>query len=272
MVACRFRRVFLGIETPDSASLVGARKLQNTRSPLLEAVDTITAHGLQVMAGFILGFDGEPPGAGERITAFVNAAAIPVAMVGVLQALPNTALWHRLAREDRLLEGDRRFADGVQTHLLNFVPSRPMAEIAAEFLGAFHHLYEPQAYLERVFACCRRLAPPRHPVQRRRGQAAWRLRALAILLWRQGVRRPSRRAFWHHLSWLALRRPALLEEFFWMLALEEHFLAYRQEVSRQVKAQLAVLPAAPSAPAAAGDGPAPLPLPVAVAATPLSSG
>ncbi|MFZ9754202.1 MAG: B12-binding domain-containing radical SAM protein [Cyanobium sp.] len=274
MVACRFRRVFLGIETPDSASLVGARKLQNTRSPLLEAVDTITAHGLQVMAGFILGFDGEPAGAGERIAAFVNAAAIPVAMVGVLQALPNTALWHRLAREGRLLEGDRRFADGVQTHLLNFVPSRPMAEIAAEFLGAFHHLYEPQAYLERVFACCRRLAPPRHPVQRRRGQALWRLRALAILLWRQGVRRPSRRAFWHHLSWIALRRPALLEEFFWMLALEEHFLDYREEVSRQVKAQLAVLPAAPSAPAAAGAGPAPLPVAVAVAvaATPLSSG
>ena len=93
MVACRFRRVFLGIETPDSDSLLGARKLQNTRSPLLESVDTITAHGLLVMAGFILGFDGERPGAGRRIVEFISASAIPVAMVGVLQALPNTALW-----------------------------------------------------------------------------------------------------------------------------------------------------------------------------------
>ena len=273
MVVCRFRRVFLGIETPDSASLVGARKLQNTRSPLLEAVDTITAQGLQVMAGFILGFDGEQPGAGERIAAFVSAAAIPVAMVGVLQALPNTALWQRLAREGRLLEGDRRFADGVQTHLLNFVPSRPMAEIAAEFLGAFHSLYEPQAYLERAFACCRRLAPPLHPVQRRRGQGLGRLRAVSVLFWRQGVRRQSRRAFWHHLGWIALRRPALLEEFLWMLALEEHFLAYREEVSREVNAQLAVLPAVPApGPGRERPGPAPAVAAATPVAAPLSSG
>ncbi|MEB3183658.1 MAG: B12-binding domain-containing radical SAM protein [Cyanobacteriota bacterium] len=247
MVAARFRRVFLGIETPDSDSLVGARKLQNTRSPLLAAVDTITAHGLQVMAGFILGFDAERPGAGERIVAFITEAAIPVAMVGVLQALPNTALWQRLAREGRLLKGDAGFADGVQTHLLNFVPSRPMAEIAREFLQAFDRLYDPAAYLDRVARYCRRLPPPPPGGQRRPGQQLRRLRALLFLCWRQGVKRPTRLIFWRHLAALARRRPALLEDFLWMLALEEHFLAYRQEVREQVEAQLALLPAADGA-------------------------
>jgi radical SAM superfamily enzyme YgiQ (UPF0313 family) len=264
MVACGFRRVFLGIETPDSASLVGAGKLQNTRSPLVEAVDTITGHGLQVMAGFILGFDGEAPGAGERIVEFVSSTAIPVAMVGVLQALPNTALWQRLAGEGRLLRSDSSFDEGVQTHLLNFVPSRPMAEIAREFLEAFNRLYDPQAYLERVYAYCQKLPPPRRaPLRAQR--LVRRLRALAILLWRQGVRRPTRWRFWHHLGLMLLRRPALLEDYLWMLALEEHFLAYRVEVNRQVNAQLTLLP--PTGPAAVppvldpGRGsPAPAPL------------
>ena len=117
------------------------------------------------------------PGAGERITAFVSASAIPVAMLGVLQALPNTALWQRLEREGRLLSADQgrsdqglreqEFSDGVQTHLLNFVPSRPMADIAGEFLEAFDRLYEPAAYLQRVADTCRRLPPERH---RSRGQ------------------------------------------------------------------------------------------------------
>jgi radical SAM superfamily enzyme YgiQ (UPF0313 family) len=268
MVACRFRRVFLGIETPDSASLVGARKLQNTRSPLLDAVDTITARGLQVMAGFILGFDGELPGAGERISAFVSAAAIPVAMVGVLQALPNTALWLRLAQEGRLLQADERFDVGVQTHLLNFVPSRPMAEIGAEFLAAFHTLYDPEAYLERVLRYCRKLPPPPPGGQRRPHQRLRRLRALAILLWRQGVRRRSWLLFWRSLAEIGLRRPGLLEDFLWMVALEEHFLAYMGDVDRQVQAQLAVLPPASVAPSGLAGRPPSRPVTPAVAASP----
>ena len=238
MVACRFRRVFLGIETPDTGSLVGAGKLQNTRAPLEEAVDTITSHGLQVMAGFILGFDGEASGAGGRIVDFVAATAIPVAMVGVLQALPNTALWQRLAREGRLLSGDDRFDAGVQTHLLNFVPTRPIGEIAAEFLEAFDRLYDPRAYLERVFAYCRKLPPTPKGQLWRPWHLARRLRALAILVWRQGVQRQTRWPFWHHLAVMLLSRPALLEDYLWMLALEEHFLAYRSEVNQQVNDQL----------------------------------
>ena len=59
MTACRFGAVFLGIETPDPEKLAGARKLQNTRDPLGESVDRITQSGLRIMAGFIVGFDGE---------------------------------------------------------------------------------------------------------------------------------------------------------------------------------------------------------------------
>jgi len=252
MTACGFNRVFLGIETPDTDSLSGAGKHQNTRSPLLEAVDTISEAGLLVMAGFILGFDGERAGAGERIVAFVEECAIPLAMVGILQALPNTALWQRLEREQRLLRLDpfeeaslqARFDAGVQTNLLNFLPTRPMEEIAAEFLEAFEQLYDPATYLARVRRYASRLG-------RRQGQRSASLhgvlsqlghpRAMAgllTLLWRQGVRRPSRALFWGCLLDTLRHRPRLLDQVLWMCLLNEHFLEYRALVRDQVEGQL----------------------------------
>jgi radical SAM superfamily enzyme YgiQ (UPF0313 family) len=250
MVRCGFHRVFLGIETPDAASLQQAGKHQNLRHPLVDAVATIRGLGLQVMAGFILGFDGESAGAGQRITAFVEETAIPLAMVGVLQALPNTALWQRLAAEGRLLEaqgveavGAEAVDQGVQTHLLNFRPDRPMAEIAREFLSCFDALYQPQAYLERAYRSC--LQQGTHlpvgavPAMGLRRPPPGMLRALGVLLWRQGIRRSGRWLFWRRLIDLARRRPQTLPDFLWLLLAEEHMLHYTREVHRQVEAQLA---------------------------------
>jgi radical SAM superfamily enzyme YgiQ (UPF0313 family) len=98
MAESGFYAVFLGIETPDQDSLQVTRKLQNTRNPLVEACRKINEAGLLIYAGFILGFDGERLGAGERIQAFVEETSIPQPMLGILQAPPNTALWNRLRR------------------------------------------------------------------------------------------------------------------------------------------------------------------------------
>ena len=72
MVEAGFYAVFFGIETPDQDSLAVTRKMQNTRNPLIEACRKINVAGLLIYAGFILGFDGERSGAGERIQAFVE--------------------------------------------------------------------------------------------------------------------------------------------------------------------------------------------------------
>jgi len=245
MVSCGFRRVFLGIETPDQSSLRVTNKLQNTRSPLVEAVDAITDHGLHVMAGFILGFDGEQPGAGQRIVEFVNRTAIPLAMLGILVALPNTALWHRLAREGRLLDADDQFDQGVQTHLLNFQPDRPMEDIAAEFLQAFSDLYDPIAYAKRVHRYACKLAQGRRRYANRSlTPLAWMqstglLGGVLILIWRQGIKRPSRAVFWQQLADILINYPLILDEYIWLLMLNEHFLDYQQTVFKQVEEQLA---------------------------------
>ena len=91
------------------------------------------------MAGFIIGFDGEEKGAGDRIVRFIEETAIPTTTFAMLQALPNTALWHRLEREGRMLNNDGNIN---QTTLMNFQPTRPIEDIAREYVDAFWRIYD----------------------------------------------------------------------------------------------------------------------------------
>ena len=251
MAECRFDSVVLGIETPDEASLETAKKLQNTRSSLDESVDRITSYGIRVMAGFIIGFDGEKAGAGNRIVEFVSRTGIPAAMMGMLQALPNTGLWHRLEKEGRLIQ-EKTDAKGVnQTNLLNFVPTRPIRDIANEYVDAFCRLYEPNAYIDRVTHYYLKMGLPRWQqyVPAAFGKAslpAWNdVRALLIVIWRQGIKRNTRLRFWRSLLKVARQNPGVLEQFLVVLAHNEHFLEYRSVVTREIQEQLAALPPEP---------------------------
>ena len=236
MVQCNFNAVFLGIETPDEASLQLTKKFQNTRSSLADAVDKMIQTGLRPMAGFIIGFDGEKTGAGQRIINFVEEAAIPTAMFGMLQALPLTALWARLEKENRLRDSNQQ--DINQTTLMNFVPTRPIEEIAQEYIEAFWTLYEPKTYLDRVYRCFLKLGAPQHESDFT--MPSWvDIRALAIVIWRQGFKRNTRWQFWHHLFGIFRHNPAVWEHYLTMCAHNEHFLEYRQIVKDEIEAQLA---------------------------------
>jgi len=237
MIAANFSAVFLGIETPDTDSLSLTQKFQNTRDSLVESVQTINRAGLRVMAGFIIGFDGEKPGAGDRIIDFVEATAIPQALFSMLQALPNTALSHRLQKEGRLLETDNE-ANIHQTTLINFIPTRPLEEIAHEYIRCFWELYEPDRYLARVY---------RHfidmKLQKRKKKfklpALADLRALLTICWRQGLKRNTRWQFWRQLFSIISQNPGVFKHYLTNCAHLEHFIDYRQIVRNEIEAQLA---------------------------------
>jgi radical SAM superfamily enzyme YgiQ (UPF0313 family) len=234
MIDCNFTKVFMGLETPDEDSLTLTKKFQNTREPLRESIEIITEKGLQVMAGFIIGFDREQPGAGDRIVEFVEEISIPLAMFSMLQALPNTALWHRLQKEGRLLD---RGGNINQTTLINFVPTRPVEEIAREYIDSFWYLYEPEIYLDRAFRYFMRIGLPRHS---RLKQPGWRnIRALVLLLWQQGIVRKTRAQFWRNLLTLVRRHLSLIDHYLTACAQLEHFLEYRQVVRDRIDSQLA---------------------------------
>ncbi len=238
MVECNFNAVFLGIETPDEDSLQLTKKYQNNRNSLADAVESITRAGLRVMSGFIIGFDGEKTGSGSRIVRFVEQTSIPTALLGMLQALPDTALWHRLEKEGRLLRKD---ASINQSSLMNFIPTRPLQEIGEEFIEAFWELYDAEKYLDRVYRHFLILgAPVCKPAFK------WpdflELRALLLVCWRQGIKRKTRWKFWHHLFSIIKRNPGVWEHYLTVCAHNEHFLEYRQIVRDTISKQIAELP------------------------------
>jgi radical SAM superfamily enzyme YgiQ (UPF0313 family) len=240
MVECNFNAVFLGIETPDEASLALTQKFQNNRDSMTDSVETIVKSGLRVMAGFIIGFDGEKEGAGDRIVRFVEQTTIPTAMFSMLQALPDTALEHRLRKEGRLLDK----ASGMnQTTLMNFVPTRPLEDIAREYVEAFWTLYDPSSYLDRTYRHFLKLGAPK--CRSRVREVSWvNIKALLTICWRQGVVRKTRWQFWANLIGILRHNPKVWEPYLGICALGEHFLEYRQIVKDQIEAQLRVYLAA----------------------------
>lgn len=234
MVECNFKKVFLGIETPDQDSLTLTNKFQNTRDPLVESIDTLTRAGLQVMAGFIIGFDGEKPHAGERIVQFVEETKIPLAMFSMLQALPNTALWNRLEKEGRLLNSG---ANINQTTLMNFIPTRAIEDIATEYVNAFWQLYDPVTYLDRIFNYYMKLGDVKNAQSLR---PSWKtIRALGLILGKQGIIASTRWQFWRNLILVLLKKPRQLEIYLTLCAYLEHFTEYRFIVREQIYTQLA---------------------------------
>ena len=154
MQRANFRRVFLGIETPVEESLKEAQKGQNTRRVLLESVRKIQSYGIEVMAGFIVGFDNDPEDIFERQINFIRESAIPLAMVGLLTALPDTQLWRRLEREGRLLEESTgNNTDGS----LNFIPRMDTARLVEGYQRILRTIYSPAEYYQRALDCLSRL-------------------------------------------------------------------------------------------------------------------
>ncbi|HWP85472.1 MAG TPA: DUF4070 domain-containing protein [Terriglobia bacterium] len=190
MQQARFTRVFLGIETPVEASLKEAQKHQNTRRSLMESVQRIQSFGMEVMAGFIVGFDSDPEEIFDRQVEFIQESAIPMAMVGLLSALPNTQLYRRLQREGRLLEDH----SGNNMDLrLNFIPKMNPQKLIEGYRSILRRIYEPNAYYERA----RRYLAQIPRGQGRKGPRRWSdYKALARSILRQGVLGQARWAYW----------------------------------------------------------------------------
>jgi radical SAM superfamily enzyme YgiQ (UPF0313 family) len=239
MAQAGFYAVFLGIETPDPESLQVTRKYQNLRNPLFEACHKINQAGLLIYAGFILGFDGEKAGAGKRIQTFVESTSIPQPLIGLLQALPNTALWQRLQKEQRLLTDEHSVGDVGNQKLINFIPTRSIAEIAREYLDLVWTIYEPTNYLKRCFQQCLNIQINPRLQQNMHFPAGKGLRLILKLLWIQGIQRAETRSqFWRQLWTILIRKPQFFNMYLGLCAAGEHFLEYRSLIREQFKKQL----------------------------------
>jgi len=108
MATANVGALFVGIESPNEESLRETRKLQNVRrgGTLVEKVRRIQDAGIEVTAGMIVGFDNDDATIFAAHRQFLEDARVPLAMLGMLTAIPKTPLYSRLAAAGRLDETD----------------------------------------------------------------------------------------------------------------------------------------------------------------------
>ncbi len=198
-----FVSVFLGIETPDESGLIASNKLQNTRRSLLESVATIQSYGMQVMGGFILGFDTDREDIFDRMVDFIQKSGIPIAMVGLLQAMPGTQLFRRLWREGRIL--DAGHGDNTADKL-NFLPNMDPACLVEGYRSVLKRIYSCEAYYERVkLYLSRTYSKNEEKRTRQKWLTRGNVRAFVTSIIRQGVFGRHRWSYWRFLLIVATR-------------------------------------------------------------------
>jgi radical SAM superfamily enzyme YgiQ (UPF0313 family) len=207
MSAANFKKVFVGIETPSIDSLKECGKYQNTSQSLEEAVTRIQKNGMQVMGGFIVGFDNDTDGIFEAQIKFIQKVGIVTAMVGLLNALPQTRLWHRLKAEGRLLQD----TTGENTDAsLNYIPIMAKEKLLAGYQKIVSTIYSPKHYYERIYTFIRHYKP------RAKSKVSFRdLQAAIKSVWHIGILSRARFHYWKLILKTSLRKfnalPAAIE-------------------------------------------------------------
>ncbi len=250
MIKANLWEVFIGIESPDETVLETSHKFHNIKNPLVESLGNLKRSGMEVIGSFIIGLDGEKSGAGERICAFVEQTEIPVTMLGVLQAAPNTRLWQRLEKEGRLRQD---MGDDMGTFsALNYLPDRPEAEIMKEYVDAWDYLYEPSRYLARVYRYYLAMRPvhrdpeqaaggSRRPADAPQLRMTWRQRlnqllSIGKIIWWQGIRPPYRLQYWTQLIGMWKQNPSRLKQYCVTCVEGEDFFDMRRMVREKITA------------------------------------
>jgi radical SAM superfamily enzyme YgiQ (UPF0313 family) len=230
MTAANFGEIFIGIESPDEDILTAHQKHHNVSNPLFESIENIRNNGLSIIGSFIIGFDNEEQGAGQRICDFVDQTHIPTVMLNILTAPPGTKLSKRLQEEGRLFDRVTKPHSGETTFSLpNFTPSRPLEEIIEEYIAMWEYLYHPARFLERTYKFCLAVRPTRkatatdndtQPSEKLAETAGAPFRQsfyayLAFLhhVWGHGIVAPHRVQFWKQLYGMWKKNPSRLKKY-----------------------------------------------------------
>jgi radical SAM superfamily enzyme YgiQ (UPF0313 family) len=236
-----FQSVFLGIETPDESGLIASNKLQNTRRSLLESVASIQSYGMQVMGGFILGFDTDRADIFVRMVEFIQKSGIPIAMVGLLQAMPGTQLFRRLWKEGRIL--DVGHGNNTSEHL-NFLPRMDATRLVEGYRSVLKEIYSCEAYYERVKLYLSRTQPkPGEQQEKQPWLTRGNLRALCTSILRQGIFSRQRWSYWKFLLTAATRYRRCFGAAMTLAVMGYHFQVMTHRLLNTVDSPLLATPA-----------------------------
>ncbi|MCR4434398.1 MAG: DUF4070 domain-containing protein [Clostridiales bacterium] len=203
MIKAGFDTVFIGIETPNQDSLVECNKYQNKNRDLLACIKKIQHNGLQVQAGFIVGFDSDPLSIFDRITGFIQESGIVSAMVGLLNAPRGTKLYQRLAKEGRILKD----MSGDNTDFsINFIPKMDYNALIEGYKKIIGTIYSPKHYYERVKVFLKEYRPfAKQTVKINLNSIAALFKSMVYL----GIIGKERVHYWKLFLWSLFKKPRL---------------------------------------------------------------
>ncbi|MBV9463641.1 MAG: DUF4070 domain-containing protein, partial [Verrucomicrobiae bacterium] len=230
MREANFITMFCGIETPNPDALRAMRKTQNLRIPILEVVEKLNAHGIEVAAGIILGLDTDTDETADAIVEFAGVSNIPILTVNLLYALPKTALYDRLERDNRLNSGEGR--DSNVDYLRGYETTY------SDWQGVVRRIYSPEAIYSRFEANCettyRNRWVPENPWSRLTwGNLRRAFDVMARMIWHVGIKADYRAHFWK-MAWRELRR-GHVENVFHIGFIAHHLILYARECLAGVK-------------------------------------
>jgi radical SAM superfamily enzyme YgiQ (UPF0313 family) len=203
MFQAGFDSVFIGIESPDEDSLLECRKTHNQNRDLLLDVKRIHRSGLQVMGGFIVGFDSDTSSIFQRQIDFIQKSGIVTAMVGMLQAPPGTRLFDRLVQEKRVCSD---FSGNNVDGRTNIIPAMGLDNLVNGYRTIMKQIYAPRKYYQRIRNVLKELKIPAATVP---GNVQ-RFLAFFRACLRLGVFGEERYQYWYLLMWTIVRRPRLM--------------------------------------------------------------
>lgn len=222
-----FTTVFLGVETPEPEALKAMSKPQNLRLPILDAVDILNRHGMEVASGIIMGLDTDTPDTPQAIIDFAEQSSSPIMTVNLLYALPNTPLYERLERVGRILPED---IAAERDSNIDFLV--PYERVVADWKRVIGHIYEPsrlyRRYAHNAEHCYTHRLRPCHPIR----LATWRnlkraIKIFGAILWTCGIKSDYRREFWK----MAIRQLSRgqIETTFQIAVVAHHLITYARE-------------------------------------------
>jgi radical SAM superfamily enzyme YgiQ (UPF0313 family) len=204
MVKAGFDSVFIGIESPNDASLTECQKVQNKNRDLINDVRIMQRAGLQVQGGFIVGFDSDTPSTFQQLIDFIQKSGIVTAMVGLLQAPPGTRLFDRLKKDNRLL--DRMISGDNVDGTTNIDPKMGLAQLMNGYRSIMGHIYSPKHYYRRVKVFLKEFGNSKVDTR----MDLQRCLAFFRSSIRLGIVGKERFHYWYLMTWTLVRKPRLL--------------------------------------------------------------
>ena len=140
--------ILVGFESLSPESLRETKKHHNRVKEYAAAVRAIHAHGIHVIASFVVGFDADTLASFEHIARFVEDNDVLFTMLSILAAAPGTDIWERMKAEGRLCYPSLEFITGI----LPCMRYRHMSQVQMldRYVETLERVYDPDSLRRRA--------------------------------------------------------------------------------------------------------------------------